>query len=147
MVILYIVIFCWILYYFLAVHDSLWLLETEHEIYHLLIFYFIFFGLSNFNITPLLHIMLNLVGQHHTSWIFFMHLLIIRAIFKEFMHHLTHKFYIFFSLQVKCEILTCINSLKITYIPIIDCSQFEKDSYFRKQRKNNCSKIVIYIKM
>jgi hypothetical protein len=30
----------------------------------------------------------------------------------------THKFYIFFSLQVKCQILTCINSLKKTYIPI-----------------------------
>ena len=29
------------------------------------------------------------------------------------------KFYIFFSLQVKCQILICINSLKITYIPII----------------------------
>jgi hypothetical protein len=70
--------------------------------------------LSNFNITPLLHIILNFIGQHHTSWICFIHLLIIRAIFKEFMHHLTHKFYIFFSLQVKCEILTCINNLKIT---------------------------------
>ena len=29
------------------------------------------------------------------------------------------KFYIFFSLQVKCQILICINSLKIAYIPII----------------------------
>ena len=33
---------------------------------------------------------------HHTSWFFLIHLLLIRAIFKEFMHHLTHKFYIFF---------------------------------------------------
>jgi 16S rRNA (guanine527-N7)-methyltransferase len=34
-------------------------------------------------------------------------------------HRFTHKFYIFFSLQMKCQILTFINSLKITYIPMI----------------------------
>ena len=45
------------------------------------------------------------------------------AIFKEFMHCVNTPFhsqiYIFFSLQMKCQILTFINSLKITYIPII----------------------------
>ena len=78
-------------------------------------------------IIPLLHIMLNFVGQHHTSWILFIHLEIIMAIFKECMHCVNTPFHIFFSLQMKCQILTFINY----------CWQFEKDSYFRKQRKNN----------
>jgi hypothetical protein len=83
---------------------------------------------------------------HHTSWFFLIHLLIIRAIFKEFMHHLTHKFYIFFSLQVKCQILTYkFPQNKLYSYNIYDCSQFEKDSYFRKQRKHNCWKIDIQV--
>jgi hypothetical protein len=36
-----------------------------------------------------------------------------------FMKHTSCSFNIFFSLQVKCQILTCIDSLKITYSPKI----------------------------
>ena len=123
--ILYIVIFCWILYYFLAVHECLWLLVTERG--NKSSFKVFCFGLSNFNITSPLHMMLNFVGQHHTSWIFFMHLLIIRAIFKEFIHHLTHKFYIFLcSLQVKCEIFWCINSLKLWFLTVWERFKFQE---------------------
>jgi len=32
---------------------------------------FFCFGLPSFNIIPLLHIMLNFLGQHYTSWILF----------------------------------------------------------------------------
>jgi hypothetical protein len=103
--------------------------------------------LSNFNITPLLHIILNFIGQHHTSWICFIHLLIIRAIFKEFMHHLTHKFYIFFSLQVKCEILTCINNLKITYIPMIAHSLRKIHNSGNREEITVQRLIYIYTKM
>ena len=76
----------------------------------------------------------------HTSWIFFTHLLIIRAIFKEFMHHLTHKFYIFFfQFTGKCQILTCINSLKITYIPIIWLlTVWERFTFQKGEREQNC---------
>jgi hypothetical protein len=54
------------------------------------------------------------------------------------------KFYIFFSLQVKCQILLCINSLKITYIPIILLLTVWERFIFQATEKKNCSKIVIY---
>jgi len=47
----------------------------------------------------------------------------------------THKFYIFFSLQMKCQILTCINSLKISYIPIIWLGTVWERFIFQKTKK------------
>jgi phosphotransferase system glucose/maltose/N-acetylglucosamine-specific IIC component len=73
-VILYIVIFFWMLYYLiLAVDDSLGLLVTLMSLQNMKRNYLncFVFGLSNFNIIPLLPIMLNFVGQHHTSWFFY----------------------------------------------------------------------------
>ena len=54
------------------------------------------------------------------------------------------KFYIFFSLQVKCQILICINSLKITNIPIILLTIWER-FIFQATEKKTGSKIDIYI--
>jgi hypothetical protein len=73
-VILYIVMFGGILYYLiLAVDDSLGLLVTLMSLQNMKRNYLncFVFGLSNFNIIPLLPIMLNFVGQHHTSWLFY----------------------------------------------------------------------------
>ena len=97
MIILYIVILCWILYNFLAVHDSLRLLVVHSCHYRTWKSYFFCFGLSNCNIIPLFHIMLNFIGQHHTGGISYTsinnngYFQGIYALCK-----LTHKFYIFF---------------------------------------------------
>ena len=48
----------------------------------------------------------------------------------------------FFSLQVKCQILTFINSLKITYISTIWLPTVWERFIFQK-KKNNCSNIDI----
>ena len=81
------------------------------------------FGLSNFNIIPLLHKILNFVSQHHTDGISYTSINIngyfqgICVLCKQTIS--LANFTSFFSLQVKYHMLTGINFLKITYIPII----------------------------
>ena len=130
-VILYIVIFCWILYYFLAVHDSLWLLV-------ILILALQNINLSNFNIIPLLHIILNFVGQHHTSWIFYIHLYIIMAIFKEFMHCVNTPFH-----SQILHLFQFADEMSDSHIYKYSQNNLLRKIHISENRKNNCTKIEI----
>ena len=76
------------------------------------------FGLSNFNIIPLLHMTLNFLGQHYTNWIFYISINnngYFQGIYALCQHTISH----LFQFAGEMSNLTFINSLKITYIPII----------------------------
>jgi hypothetical protein len=62
-------------------------------------------------------VLFNFVGQHHTSWIFYTS--INNSGYFQGIYALCDQILHLFQLQMKCQIFTCINSLKITYIPII----------------------------
>ena len=70
------------------------------------------------------------------------------AIFEEFMHlckhHLTLKFYIFFRLQVKCQILVYKFPQNNLYSYNMIAHSLRKIHISENREKKNCSKIDIY---
>ena len=107
---------------------------TEHENKSTFVLFWLVCSISLVNIIP-------------TE--FFIHLLIIIVIFMEFMYCVntpSHSqiLHLFFSLQVKCQIITCINSFKITYIPIIWLLTVWERFIFQKTEKKITVQRLLY---
>jgi hypothetical protein len=114
---------------------------TEHENKSSKLFFC--FGLSNFNIIPLLHIMFNVLGQHYTSWMFYTFLNnngYFQGIYALCKHIISLTNFTYFSVwrwNVK------FSHVKITYVLIIWLRTVWERFVFQKTEKNNCSKIDI----